>query len=314
MIPSVEILRTISYRAPISPAKVSRGSAVEVHQAVERYLSEGRKRGHFAPTTVKTYASILGLFARSVGRDLPIADVRPRHVNRWWGSLDCAASTARHRLSVVQAFLDWCMVNGLSKMNPAIKLRPPRQPRFIPRAIPHDEVTALVAACHTSRGRLGILLMCQLGLRCAEIARLQIGDIDWHAGTVFVKGKGGNERVLPVTAEVRRALDEYLTEWPATSGPLLRSFADPYRALSPGYIGDLTRRVMLRAGIKKASRDGRSAHALRHTCATDMLEGGANVRTVQVALGHASLATTQRYLAWSVEDLRRAMEGRRYSG
>ncbi len=284
-----------------------------VKPTANRYLAEGRRRNHFALTTLRSYSSILGAFALSVGPDLPVADLNLRHVSRWWGDLDCAASTARHRLSVVTTFCDWLVANELLRVNPASKLDPPRQPRYIPRAVPGDDVAALLAQCPDTRMRLIVLLMCQLGLRCAEVAGLQVGDIDWQTRTVFVRGKGNVDRVLPLPNEARTALDRYLEEHPATSGPLVRSFADGHRALTPGYVGDRVRRVMLAAGVKKASRDGRSAHALRHTFATDVLADGADVRVVQVALGHASLATTQRYLSWSVEGLRSAMEGRRYS-
>lgn len=178
--------------------------------------------------------------------------------------------------------------------------------------LPRSPTPLLAFPAATTRTRVVVILMCQLGLRCAEVSRLQVGDIDWTNGSLLVHGKGGNQRVLPITAEARQALEDYLSEHPACAGPLVRSYADPTRALTPGYIGDRIRKLMFLTGVKALPRDGKSAHSLRHTAATDMLAHGANVRSVQVALGHQSLQTTQRYLSWSVDDLRRAMEGRKY--
>lgn len=281
-------------------------------QAVHRYVIEGFRRGQFAMTTARSYSSILGGFALIIGNPA-FARINRRHVMNWWGSLRCAPSTTRHRLSVVQTFLDWGVQRGDLRSNPAAGIKPPKQPRYMPRAVENDDVAKLLSFPQaTTRTRVVVILMCQLGLRCAEVSDLQVGDIDWHKGTILVHGKGGNERVLPITAEAKAALEDYLREHPACAGPLVRSYADPTRALTPGYIGDRIRKLMFLTGVKNLPRDGRSAHALRHTCATDMLDAGANVRQVQAALGHQSLQTTQRYLSWNAEDLRRAMEGRRY--
>jgi integrase-like protein len=142
------------------------------------------------------------------------------------------------------------------------------------------------------------------------------GDVAGHAGPVHVdggvNGKGGHQRVLPVSDETWDAVLAYLREHPTTAGPLIRSYLNPHRGVNPAYISTLVGRWMSDAGVKQRSRDGRSAHALRHTAATDMLRAGAHLRDVQQALGHASLSTTQKYLPWVVGSLKEAMSGRTY--
>lgn len=120
--------------------------------------------------------------------------------------------------------------------------------------------------------------------------------------------------VLPISDETWMALTAYLSEHPATSGGLVRSYRQEWRALQADTISGMVSLWMSEAGIKRRPRDGVNAHALRHTSATDMLRAGAHLRDVQHALGHAHLATTEVYLPLVVKDLREAMGGRKYRG
>jgi site-specific recombinase XerD len=129
-----------------------------------------------------------------------------------------------------------------------------------------------------------------------------------------VRGKGGHERVLPVMAETLDCLDAYLGEHPCSAGPLIRSYRswERHQALSAGAISKYVSIWMNDAGIKTGPRDGISAHAGRHTCATDMLRTGAHLRDVQAVLGHAHLSTSETYLPLLVNGLESAMTGRSY--
>jgi len=138
------------------------------------------------------------------------------------------------------------------------------------------------------------------------LTELQHGDIDLAERLILIRGKGGHERALPVTTETAKAINAYLAEHPAHVGPLVRSFSRPNKGIGAQHISVLVSQWLHNADVPA------TAHALRHTAATDMLRGGAHVRDVQHALGHQSLATTQKYLPWIVGDLRQAMEGRRY--
>jgi site-specific recombinase XerD len=123
---------------------------------------------------------------------------------------------------------------------------------------------------------------------------------------LLVKGKGGHERVLPITDETWEALVAYLAETGVRSGPVLRSKVRPHCGLTPKYVSDLV------SGWMGSVEVPASAHALRHTCAGDLLRAGVHLRDIQNILGHASLATTELYLPWVVSDLRTAMAGRHY--
>jgi integrase/recombinase XerC len=203
-----------------------------------------------------------------------------------------AASTLRNQLSIVKTFCQWLVKRGHVKIDPTLDIASPRQPRYLPRGLGQPMVAGTFAGAPDARAILILSLMVQEGLRCCEVAELQIGDIDDQQRLLMVRGKGGHERVLPITSETWVALQAYLAEHPAKAGPLIRSYTRAARGVGARHL----------------------SHALRHTAATDMLRAGAHLRDVQNALGHQSLATTQRYLPLVVHDLRAAMEGRKYRG
>lgn len=207
---------------------------------------------------------------------------------------------------MVRTFCRWLVAERLLRRDPTAGIGRVRQPRQVPRGLTADRVSALWLVLPDVRAELIVTLMVQEGLRCGEVARLEVGDLDWAGRVVLVHGKGGHERVLPLSAQTAGSLSRYLSERPATAGPLVRSYTRPGQAILPGRISHLVGRWMRDAGVAA------SGHALRHTAATDMLRAGAHVRDVQTALGHASLATTQRYMPWVVGDLRVAMGGRQY--
>lgn len=276
------------------------------------YVRDRTRRREFTGGTPRSVRSTLALFADAL--DDPPGDTLTRnHILAWLSSMDVAASTARNRLSMVKAFCDWLIDREVLTVNPCNGIRGPRQPRAVPRALISDDVSRLLDAAPDARAELIILLMVQQGLRACEVANLELGDIDPIAGTMVVVGKGGNQRMLPITDETAAALRRYMAEHPANAGPVVRSYQRVHKALSAGYISERMSKWMAEAGVKHRPRDGVSGHALRHTAATDVLRAtNGNVRVVQVMLGHQSLATTQRYLRTYPEELRDAMAGRAY--
>lgn len=220
--------------------------------------------------------------------------------------MPAAVATKRGRLSQLRMFCRWAVLDGHFGQDPTLGVRSPRQPRTIPRGLPAADVAKTLAVVPDSRGRLMCFLAVQEGLRVGEISRAEVGDIDRDEKAMLVRGKGGHQRVLPVSEETLRAVAVYLGEFPAASGPLIRSFTDPYRRIDPGYVSTLVSRWMRTAGVKKRAGDGRGAHALRHTMATDLVWSGAHLRDVQAALGHASISTTQMYKLRCARCARRA--------
>jgi excisionase family DNA binding protein len=157
--------------------------------------------------------------------------------------------------------------------------------------------------------------MLQEGLRCIEVAQLDLHSVDLADRTVFIdNGKGGHQRLLPLSDETYAAILRYLGEvgGRTRSGPLVRSALNERQGISAQTVSQLVTGYIRDAGLKRDVRDGISAHACRHTMATDMLLGGAHLRDVQAALGHASIATTERYLPTVVHGLRDAIGGRSY--
>jgi site-specific recombinase XerC len=204
---------------------------------------------------------------------------------------------------------------GYLARNPALEISKPRLPKRVPRALPPEQVALLLEVIERPRDRAMAWLMVGMGLRCGEVASSQVEDWDQRSGTLFVQGKGEHERVLPVPSEVAAVLRDHLAERRAgATGPMFRSLRSPAEGLRPHSISRLVGEWMLAAEIKRAARDGVSAHALRHTCASDVLDRCGDLRLVQNLLGHGNVATTSVYLRRaSLGQLRNAMEGRDYS-
>jgi integrase len=159
-----------------------------------------------------------------------------------------------------------------------------------------------------------VWLMVGQGCRCVEVSNLDLDDYDPRALTIRLRGKFGHERELPVTVEVARALDDYINETGRVPGPLIRSLVNQYDRLGPTTISDYMGRWMRAAGIKSRNYDGKSAHGLRRTAASDVMDRTRDIHAVQAMLGHANIETTTMYLRpVAMDTLREAMEGRTYS-
>lgn len=245
----------------------------------------------------------------------PLNQLTRPAVERWQETIGhLAATTRRNHLSSVRGFCRWMCDQGYVRVDASGGIQPVRQPKSVPRALSADAVHRLLDAAPDHRGRAIIWLMVGLGLRCVEVAQLEHADYDRVAGTLLVTGKLSNQRLLPVPVGVRDALDSYLTEAGAISGPLIRSYRRPRCSLRPGTISTMMSIWMQDAGIKVRARDGVSAHALRHTAASDVLDKVHDLRVVQQMLGHERLATTAIYLRRiDSARLREAMEGRDYN-
>lgn len=302
--PQVAFIRNIVETADLATVA---GPAADLGTMVLTYVGERTRMGELTGESPRTYRKALWYFARFVGTDVPVSKVTTRHIERWLQSMKVAPATLRQRLSALRSFCRWCVEHGYMRKDPTASIRGTRQPRQIPpRGLPLGAVTSVFEACADARSELIVSLMVNEGLRCIEVSRLEVGDIDAEHRSALITGKGGHQRVLPVSEETWALLRTYLGLFPATAGPLIRSYRNERKALSAHYISMLVGALMRDGGVKE------SAHALRHTSATDMLRGGAHVRDVQAAMGHANLKTTERYLPWVVHDLRDAMGGRTY--
>lgn len=213
----------------------------------------------------------------------------------------------------------FCLDEGTLGSDPTGDLGPPPVPQGLPKALSEDEVTALLEAVvgedHVARRDRAILeVLYGAGLRISELVGLSLSDIDADRGTLRVFGKGAKERVVPIGRCAHRALDT----WLSTAG---RQRMAPRRWARRGDAeavflnargGRLTRQgawgIVRRYGDRVGLGDRLSPHVLRHSCATHMLDHGADIRVVQELLGHASIATTQVYTRVSAERLRQVYD------
>lgn len=280
---------------------------------VGRYLDYRVGQHTLSPLSARNHRSILNVFAQCVGH-IAIDAIQVSHIEAWLASRQhLAPATRRAQFSSVKTFCGWLVREGHLEANPVLELRSPRQPRSVPRAVDADAVAALLSVVPDTRGRAIVWLMVGMGLRCCEVEHLEMGQWDRRTQTMVVRGKGSHERALPVPAEVASALDAYLADYPANSGPLIRSFRRPSSALTADALSGLVSEWFRAAHLKRAARDGISAHALRATAASDVLDVCGDLRVVQEMLGHQNLATTSIYLRRAgLPQLRQAMGGRRY--
>ena len=281
---------------------------------VFQFVDERAARGEITKATRKNFVSTLRGFSDVVGAR-PLERLGPRDVERWLESTTrVAASTRRTMFTRVKAFARWLLARKLVRLDLMAGVQVPKVPRSVPRAMTAVDVGRVVAMAPDARGRAIVALLVGMGLRCVEVARLQSGDWERESETVTVRGKAGHERVLPVPEIVVTALEEYLDEWPMRRGPLIRSYNDHGSPLTAAAISRYVSEWMGDAGVKHHAHDGVSAHALRHTAASDVLDRCGDLRVVQAMLGHEHLSSTSIYLRRAaIGEMREAMEGRDYA-
>jgi integrase/recombinase XerD len=272
---------------------------------LRRYAGFLRERGEHDPTAVREETVLAYV------EDLKSAvddDGNPRY----------APSSIARALVAVRSFHRFCLEEGFLAVDPSEEVGAPRVPLGIPKALTEDEVEALLGAvvgdtARALRDRAIVETLYATGVRISELVGLDRRDLDLDDGLVRVLGKGSKERIVPVGRSARDALTAYL----AAGRPQL---ARPDRSARGGGEavilnvrgGRLSRQScwkIVRAAGERAGLSGRlSPHVLRHSCATHMLERGADIRVVQELLGHASLSTTQVYTKVSPERLRAVYE------
>lgn len=208
------------------------------------------------------------------------------------------------KLSTLRTFFRYLVREGLLAGNPAEGLATPKLNHYLPKTLSVDEATALM-----ERGYNGTLLdlrdraICELfyssGLRVSELTGLDVGALDLRENLVRVLGKGRKERIVPVGRKAHEALQSYLDARgaPADQEPLFVNARGG--RLTPRSVQRNLKVRLLKAGLIKDI----SPHALRHSFATHLLDGGADLRAIQELLGHASLSTTQKYTQVSVDQL-----------
>lgn len=294
---------------------------MQIADAAEKFARHLRAERGFSEHTVRGYtADLADLEGFARRRGLPAVDGITLDLLRDWlwhsSERGLARASLARRTSSVRALCGWLARRGTLPVDPSLRLRAPKVHSTLPRVLTAGGVQQLFGdlearAAEGAAGAVRDLAVLELlyasALRVSELCGLDVDDLDRERLTVRVTGKGGKQRVVPFGVPAARALDRYAAE----GRPLLVSAPTP--AL---FLGDRGGRLGVRSVYRLVARlletlpgSGPSGpHTLRHTAATHLLDGGADLRAVQEMLGHASLGTTQIYTHLSAERLTRAYE------
>jgi integrase/recombinase XerC len=285
-------------------------------EAFAQYLRDERRS---SPRTVKTYMRDLGSFRDYVKSEgLPV-DAKKLDIVALRGFLGTLfrtnqPSTMKKKVSAIRSFFKFLLKRELIDTNPAAGLRSPKVPKGLPRFLTVDQAFRVMEAPPKeaerakplqARDRALLETLYGTGVRVGELASMDVGDCDFTERSIRVLGKGGKERVVPLGQSALDALTAYL---PVRLGMLAKAkdgdtdalfLARGGRRLSVRQVQNVVRRH----GTLGAGRGDLHPHAMRHSCATHLLDAGADLRSIQELLGHSSLSTTQRYTHVSVDRL-----------
>lgn len=296
--------------SPVAPALAAAVAGYLDHLAVERGTSRNTLDGY--TRDLRRYAAHL---TRTGTGDL--AAVTEAHVSAFLALLregdaehpPLAASSAARALVAVRGLHKFAVREGLVDVDPARSVRPPSAPRRLPKALPVDDVVRLLdtpgEGAGPLRDRALLEVLYSTGARISEAVGLDLDDVDDHERTVLLAGKGGKQRLVPIGRPALDALDAYLVR--ARPGLATRGRGTPavFLNLRGGRLSRQSAWQVLKVAAERAGIAASvSPHTLRHSFATHLLEGGADVRVVQELLGHASVTTTQIYTLVTVNTLR----------
>ncbi len=274
-----------------------------------------------SPQTVRAYRSDISSYLGWCSRESVDALCSThREVRRFLAYLDQASysrRTVNRRLSAIKSFYRWLVVEGAVESSPAEVLQGPKQGKPLPRSVHRSEMDRLLSATlegkrpeeaspRQLRDQAILELLYASGLRVSEAAGLHMSGLDLRERLVRVMGKGSKERIVPLHATACLALENYLSLGrPALLGA--RQSETVFISTRGNGMSANAVRVVFKQALRKAGLDeSLSPHAMRHSFATDLLSGGADLRSVQEMLGHSSLSTTQVYTHMTPEHLRSA--------
>lgn len=292
-------------------------------ELIETFIEALKSQKGYSQHTVRNYRIDLGQFldflkekAKLRGREGAeplIESIDFPTIREYFGTLfgKYKRSTIARKLSTVRSFYAFLEKKGMVDRNPSADVSAPKREKYIPAHLPVDEMFRLLDRPDVTRplGKrdraiLEVLYSC--GIRVSELTGLDVVHVDFGQRLVKVLGKGNKERIVPIGREALRTLEDYIRE---TSTPRKKIYGDEQK--SPLFMNARGGRLTTRSVGKLVKRYGRegslmldiSPHALRHTFATHLLDGGADLRAVQELLGHVSLSTTQKYTHVSLDRL-----------
>ena len=287
--------------------------------AFAQYLSAERA---VSPHTLRGYlGDVRSLLSHAASEGaVRLQDLELGTLRRWLGAQSqegAARSTLARRSASVRVFTAWAMAEERITTDPALRLKAPKREQSLPGVLQAGQLTRLLSTLEEAaaegaplalRNRAIVELLYATGVRVGELAGLDVDDLDPDRRTLRVIGKGNKERTVPYGVPAALAVDDWLRRGRPlvvrdNSGPAL------FLGVRGGRVDQRQVRAMVNdlfAGLGDTSASG--PHALRHSAATHLLDGGADLRAVQEILGHSSLATTQIYTHVSVDRLRKSYQ------
>ena len=295
-----------------APASTMLATAPAIVGTLESFTAAmaGRK---LSPRSIDAYRRCLLTYAAHLGDEPTLDQVTHLSILGFQSSIrHCAAATISKHLSAIRAYCRWAVRTGLRADDPSLDIQWPKRVLPLPRHLSTGELVLLEALLARplpvldgkmrwmlGRDRRALLLMLFAGMRLSEAAELRWTDVDFGAGTLTARGKGGKSRLIPLHSRVRAALE--LVPEADRTGRVAGS--NKGRKVA----GKTLARMFEAGGWVREGGLEVSAHMLRHTFAVTLLRNGADLRTIQLLLGHASLATTQIYLALELKDKQKAI-------
>lgn len=281
-----------------------------LYQQIEQFTTYLKTERDVSVHTLAAYRSdlsqLLTFIVQDKGETVSAQDIDHLLLRRYLAGMskNTRKSSIGRKLAAIRSFFRFLLRRGEIVKNPAELIATPKKEQRLPFHLDIDQTTALMEAPESEqkdalRDRAILELLYSSGLRVSELTGLNIGEFDPTSGMVRVTGKGGKERIVPVGSRAQNALQEYLNQRndeTARGALFLNTRGERINRRSVARIVDT--HVLRIAAFKRIS-----PHTLRHTFATHMLEGGADLRVIQELLGHASLSTTQKYTHVSIDRL-----------
>ena len=280
---------------------VQNANSARLRNQMTAFLNFCRLESGLSANSMEAYAADLSRFSTFLGEGatLPWTETLRHYLDHLYQSGLSSRSIARH-LTTLRNFYGYLLREGLVESDPTEHLRAPKQWQTIPKFLNLEEIERIIAATDSSRhtgerDRAMLELLYATGLRVSELCRLGVGDVNLDLGVLRTTGKGNKQRLVPVGKDAVRAVENYLANG---RGTVLKGRASRYLFITARG-GCLTRQAFWKLlaghGRKVGIFHGLTPHVLRHSFATHLLEGGADLRSVQVMLGHADISTTQIY-------------------
>jgi integrase/recombinase XerD len=303
---------------PLAPNSDPQSAAASKH--LEAFLEMlAAERGSAALTLAAYHGDLSDLMKFLAGRGVAFEAADPASLHSYLASATTARLAPRslaRRISAIRQFYKFLLIEGVRQDDPTAELDTPRLGRPLPKILSETEVRALIDAARNWPGEEGSRLRCVLellyatGLRVSELVTLALAAALRDPRFLVISGKGGKERIVPLSEPGRRSLGEYLgcrERFLSGSRPSRWLFPSRGRAghLTRQRCGQLLKELAIAAGIDPGRL---SPHVLRHAFASHLLDHGADLRSVQQMLGHADIATTQIYTHVQTDRLRKLVE------